>query len=299
MRPHEQIKDDLSLYVLGALPADEGAEIATHLAECDECRGEARQWHEVVDMLPLAEQVRAPAELRAELLRRIAGGAAAALAASPVVVAKRRQQADVVPLRRWWPIAALAAAASIALAFGIVRERNLRRDLVAERQATAQLRAALAEAAALAGRGDAELKRARDLLAQQEQHIASLRTALGQAEGALALLRQPGLNLVRLKQAPDARPAEGHVLITTGGKALFYAFDLAPLPPDKVYELWWITEKEGPINAGLFRPDPTGIGQVETTVPTTAGVVKAAAVTVEPHGGVPKPTGPMVLLGDV
>jgi hypothetical protein len=32
-------------------------------------------------------------------------------------------------------------------------------------------------------------------------------------------------------------------------------------------------------------------------VPADAGAIKAAAVTIEPAAGVPKPTGPMVLLG--
>ena len=55
----------------------------------------------------------------------------------------------------------------------------------------------------------------------------------------------------------------------------------------------------GPINAGAFQPDPKGNGQV-LLPPLEPGVKpKAFAVTVEPAGGVPKPTGAMVLVGAV
>jgi anti-sigma-K factor RskA len=105
---------------------------------------------------------------------------------------------------------------------------------------------------------------------------------------------------VRLSQTPDARPAEGHAILgRSAGRALFYAFDLPVVPANQTYELWWITEKEGPVNAGLFVPGPDGVGRIETTMPVEAGAIQAAAVTFEPAGGVAKPTGPMVLLGKV
>jgi len=89
------------------------------------------------------------------------------------------------------------------------------------------------------------------------------------------------------------------VSIHAARKGLLYAFDLRPVPLDKIYELWWITEKEGPVMAGLFRPDERGIGRIDVDLPTGAGRIQAAAVTIEPAGGVPKPTGPMVLVGEL
>ena len=62
------------------------------------------------------------------------------------------------------------------------------------------------------------------------------------------------------------------------GRAIVYAFDLPAVPAGKTYELWWITEKAGPVNAGLFRPDTKGIGRVEASLPADYGVIKAAAV---------------------
>lgn len=291
---HDELKDDLSLFVLGALTPEEAQAIEQHLEEgCDDCRGEMARWREVVDLMPFAAHVEAPSSLRDELMRRIGGGAAPA--ATTVAVAT---PAKVIPLRRRWPFV-FAAAAALALAYGISREVQLDTQLGEQRALVAQLQVALDRTMTNLTQGEAELKKVRDALAERERDAASLRTALAAAEGSLALLQKPGLSLVRLKQTPDAQPAEGHVLISPSGKALFYAFDLTPLPAGKVYELWWITENEGPVDAGLFQPDATGIGQIEAAVPTGAGAIKAAAVTIEPEGGVQKPTGPMVLLGNV
>ncbi len=49
----------------------------------------------------------------------------------------------------------------------------------------------------------------------------------------------------------------------------------------------------------MFRPDQRGLGRVEAALPTDAGAIQAAAVTVEPAGGMPKPTGAILLLGQV
>jgi hypothetical protein len=137
-------------------------------------------------------------------------------------------------------------------------------------------------------------------LAERENDVASLRTALSTAQESLSILQVRGLSLVALKETKDAPPAEGHVLVSPPtGRALFYAFDLPPVPPDKTYELWWITEKQGPVQAGLFHPDARGLGRVDATVPADAGAIQAAAVTIETAGGVAKPQGPMVLIGTV
>jgi anti-sigma-K factor RskA len=88
------------------------------------------------------------------------------------------------------------------------------------------------------------------------------------------------------------------MLVNAGERrALLHVFGVPPLPEEKVYELWWITEKSGPVEAGLFRPDEAGLSQIRAVLPADLGNIQAAAVTVEPAGGVPKPTGPIVLYG--
>lgn len=291
---HDEIKEDLPLFVLGGLTPAEAAEIERHLTEdCADCQAEIEQWREVMAAIPLAagEEERPPEALRGELLRRLH---------DPAAMVAEPRRAEVIPLRpSRLPLVALAAAAVLALVWGLSRDTVWRSQLTSEQQVVAQLRSALNQATTNAAQSEAELKKVRDQLAARDSDLASLRASVAAAQESLALIRGPGLSLVRLKQTADAKPAEGHVLISPSGKALFYAFDLGPLPAGKVYELWWITEKEGPVNAGLFRPDANGLGQVDTTTPTAAGAIKAAAVTIEPEGGVSKPTGPMVLIGNI
>ncbi len=218
----------------------------------------------------------APADVRGRLFDRVRG-------ASPAAKVARRRLGWQTPL---------AAAAALLLATLAYREIGFR----AERTHTGQTLAALQRA--LTAR-ESDLATANAALAEKERDATSLRAALAAAEESLAVVQQRGLTLVSLKETKDSPPAQGHILLSPPtGRALFYAFDLPQVPDDKVYELWWITEKDGPVRAAIFHPDEQGVGRVEAAVPESSGAIQAAAVTVEVAGGVAKPQGPMVLIGN-
>lgn len=273
---HEEIQADLSLFALDALEPAERVAIEAHLASgCAACERELASWREVVGTMALAGQDTPPPDLKPALLQRLQ---------SP------SRRGKVVSFPRWTLIP-LAAAAAVLLVLAVVRDMGMRNHFDRQQQLVANLRDQLATA-------QDHLQRFREQLAAKEKDATALRAALGTAEQSLAVLQAPGLLMVHLKETPKGQPAEAHALISTDtGRALFYAFDL-PQPPDGMaYELWWITEKEGPVNAGVFQPDSKGLGRVEARVPGDAGTIQAATVTIEPAAGVPKPTGPMVLLG--
>lgn len=276
MMSHDDLRADLPLYALGALDPEEQREIARHLAGgCDECARELRAWNEVVGMVPLEGPDAAPPDLKAKLIERVRGGSA------PSKVARRRIG---------WALP-LAAAALALLALNVYREIGWRAERARQAEVVATVQRELT-----AARGD--LAKVSAALAEREADVGALRTALAKAEESLSIVQARGLTLVALKETKDAPPAEGHVLLSAPtGRALFYAFDLPQVAPDKTYELWWITEMEGPVQAGLFKPDARGLGRVEASMP--AGAIQAAAVTVERAGGVPKPQGPMVLIGSL
>lgn len=284
MANHEDIKLDLSLYALGSLDPDEQRTIEQHLADgCAECAAELQAWRDVVGLVPLEVYAAGAPDLKGQLLQRVRAGAGTA-AASPAARVARRRIGWAMPL---------AAAALALLAIATYREIGWRADADRLARRVADLQQAL-------NRTSGDLDRIRTVLADREQDVAALRSALAQAEASASILHSRGLNLVALKETKDAPPAAGHVLLSPPtGRALFYAFDLPQVPNDKTYELWWITEKDGPVQAGIFRPDARGIGRIEATLPTNAGAIQAAAVTVEAAGGVAKPQGPMVLLGAV
>ena len=77
------------------------------------------------------------------------------------------------------------------------------------------------------------------------------------------------------------------------------AFDsLPPTAADRVYQLWVIPPGAGaaPISAALLELYPDGRA-IALGAPGSAARVGTVAVTLEPAGGVPSPTGEMIVLG--
>jgi anti-sigma-K factor RskA len=58
-----------------------------------------------------------------------------------------------------------------------------------------------------------------------------------------------------------------------------------------------VPQTGNPVNADVFNTRPDGTYTIEVSVPEQLNALKAAAVTVEPAGGVPQPTGPFALVG--
>jgi anti-sigma-K factor RskA len=275
---HEDLYDDLPLLALGTLDPDERRALEQHLASgCARCQDELKNWHAVVGLLPLAADEADAPDLKPRLLQRLRPAA---------------RSAKVIPLRRSW-VLPLATAAVLLLAIGTIREVRVQHTMAEQGAELAGMRAKLQAA-------ELNFQRAAVSLADKEKNVAELRTALAAAQGALGVLQSPGLQLVHLTQTPDAQPAEAHALLSPDAqRALFYAFDLPPVAAGKAYELWWITEKEGPVRAGVFLADQNRLARLDSTIPAGVGAIQAAAVTIEPAAGVAKPTGPMVLLGKV
>jgi hypothetical protein len=148
---------------------------------------------------------------------------------------------------------------------------------------------------------DARLRRQREELRSQSVELSS-RLATAEKDLARKDLR------ARVVESDDVR------LLYLGGKdpqpgaraKLFWsekakrgvivAGNLAPLPPDKQYELWVFSEGK-PVPAGVFDADPAGRAVFESPDLSSVASAQNFAVTVEPRGGVPQPTGPIVLIG--
>jgi len=90
---------------------------------------------------------------------------------------------------------------------------------------------------------------------------------------------------------------QGKVFYHPARGLLFYAANLPELPAGKTYQLWLVPAQGSPISAGIFQTDPAGNGEVILPHLPAGVEAKAFAVTVEPEGGVPQPTGPKVLVG--
>jgi anti-sigma-K factor RskA len=75
---------------------------------------------------------------------------------------------------------------------------------------------------------------------------------------------------------------------------------IAGLPPagtGKTYQLWAVTP-DAKVPMGTFEPDPKGMAVLDGTRKAPMKPM-AAAVSLEPAGGMPQPTGPIVMLGNL
>ena len=127
-----------------------------------------------------------------------------------------------------------------------------------------------------------------------ESEVATLR----ESAGFQTLVFQPGSRMTHLAAEEIARGSDACIVWNPhSGEAVLVAAGLAPPPEGKAYELWVISGGLPPIPAGVFRVDEGG--KVVFRMPPLREVsgVKAFAVTLEPEGGTPSPTGPRVLTG--
>jgi anti-sigma-K factor RskA len=70
------------------------------------------------------------------------------------------------------------------------------------------------------------------------------------------------------------------------------------VPTDKDYQLWVIKDNK-PISAGVFAVNDTksNFFKIENLAVTNPKEIGAFAVTLEPKGGMPSPTGDMYMMG--
>jgi anti-sigma-K factor RskA len=112
----------------------------------------------------------------------------------------------------------------------------------------------------------------------------------------MAVLAAPDLTRIDLAGQPRAPEARGRALWSRNRGMVFTSSDLPAAPSDRVYQVWVVTAK-GPVSAGLLAPDASGrttqMFQTAADIPPPVAV----AVTLEPSGGVPAPTGEMYLVG--
>src|SRR5919198_1268706 len=157
----DDVRELLELYALGALDADEHAEVAAHLASCPTCQRLADELAEVAHALPqalaAASPLRIPADAKARLLQSLSAltpaeassgdldivhdGAAPPPTPAPLA-SGQTSGIGTAPQRRWsrwWRprtlgtlaatlIAVLALGWGVQLSFALARERALRAE---------------------------------------------------------------------------------------------------------------------------------------------------------------------------
>lgn len=92
------------------------------------------------------------------------------------------------------------------------------------------------------------------------------------------------------------------VIRSKGMRAILHISNLPLIPADKDYQLWVIRDQK-PVNAGVFHVAVEKAGgdlyRIDNLVEADRKRINAFAVTLEPKGGLPQPSGKMYLLGSI
>ncbi|MEO8130141.1 MAG: anti-sigma factor [Bryobacteraceae bacterium] len=127
--------------------------------------------------------------------------------------------------------------------------------------------------------------------------LTVLRQRADQGLQLAAFLASPDVRLVKLRGTEGGGKATGQVLISGGGRILLFTGDLPALPAGREYQLWML-RSSGPaiVSAGVFRSSDRK-AEFQVADPALLNSLTSFAVTEEPAGGSPKPTGHKLLIG--
>ncbi len=287
---HQAIKDLLPLAALDRLEPDEARTLQEHLrAGCDECEAELRELREAAASLALSlEQESFEEGSEDRIWDRLEARLHEAVAQPDRPTAREADSARRPARGRvgaWRAATAVMAAGIVGIAIyaGQIRDR-LRRANENHQQEIAAMDSRIASMRA-------ELTRAR-------VEVGTLQRVLGDRIRLEKVLSAPDLRLTRLAPLAPAPGAGAIVAVSATNKAaVFQAAGLPATPPGKTYELWWITKEHGPVAAGLFQAEDGRPVVAPVLLPPPGEHVLLSAVTLEPAGGVSKPTGAMYLKG--
>jgi anti-sigma-K factor RskA len=262
---HNELRELTGAYALGMLTDDERLALEGHLRECQACAAEVRETINATTALGVGvPQIDPPPSLRARVL-------ATATAERPAVMPRATPRTTSTTLPYW--LAAAASIAAVALGLYAMNLRTRIQDL------EGRLRVATA---------------ATDSMQKQ---LVVLKADADDAQRRYSILTAPDVRRIDLAGVPPAANASAQAFWSPTQGLLLAGTNLPTLPAGRVYQLWMVTPEQAALGIALVTPDAGG--RVTTITPTPQGVTRLAAiaVTVEPAGGSPSPTGEKVLMG--
>lgn len=265
-------------YVLGELAPQERLEIERHLRECAECSADVAELTLVMQGLAGAVD---PVTPRPALKQRVLEA-----------LSRERQEGTV------------DAAADVS---GARRDRRTWGGARPLRQAQGWLAAAAAIVIlVLGGALYLSVERGRRIasgLQRAESDATDLQRRLddfaGQTDLALSILTAGDMRRIDLAGSDASRNSAARAYWSPTRGLLVVADRLPVPPPGRIYQVW-IIGGGGPVSAGLLGAQRTGRGML--VAPPPGGVSSGPitiAVTDEPPGGLPSPTGMKHFIGSL
>jgi len=254
---HDAWLESAALYVIDAMTAEERRVFESHLRSCAECQAEVASLEGVDEALASAVPQIDPP---AALRDRVMAG----------IRPKAEPRGSTGPAQ-WLP---LAASLALGVGLGGYAYSLQERIVVLEDQLTAAQRAAA------------------DTLARAD---ATQRT-LQATQSHLDVLTAPDSTRVALAGQAPAPGASGRADWSRARGLAVSLENLPPLQPGRTYQVWLLTAGM-PVSAGLLTPDAAGRSTGVYAVPQAGVMPTGIALTEEPEGGLPQPTGQPILVG--
>ena len=264
-------RDLFLLYAADALDPAEREELRRHLSGgCVACAGHLAEAEATWASVALGLEPAVPAAaVRQALMDRVASAV------------RPQAGSGSLPWRSVFSAAAAAAIVAAAVTYAAVVRQ--------ERQALAVAR--------LTYNTDARAVLLQSALADRDQTVEQLRRKLSGQQDLVAALEDPSARLIELAGAAQKAASARLVWNPTAGRSVLLATGLAPPPAGRTFELWFITADQRKVRAATFDPDAGGSAVLAVAVPSGLPPLAVAAVTDEPAGGSPAPTGAIQLAG--
>jgi anti-sigma-K factor RskA len=267
--------EDLALYAMQALSADEMAVVAAALRDNAQAQQELARIQSDLALLALStEQQPAPAGAFDRLKARMREDTpATTVAAQPVPTAMPPMTDtayETAPAARrrskWTVFTPWAIAAALAIACSILGYR---------------------------------VSSMNDALDGESRLVSNLAAKASHAQQVLEVLNAPDAQRVTLTAAKTAPAPTAHtVYLAERGALVMEASHLKPVPPGKAYELWVIPANgAAAVPAGTFLPNSEGYASLVLPSLPSGVQAKAFGITIENAAGSATPTLPIVLSG--
>ncbi|HKC94104.1 MAG TPA: anti-sigma factor [Nitrospira sp.] len=333
---HEELEEAVPLYATGALDRAERQALEAHLLSgCQSCHNALKEYQSVASLLPFGlTPMQAPRALKAKIM---AARNPDPLAIDSVVKEPLRPSLEpgewlnhlfppIVPARSFslpWAIGFatllivglggyLAWTYSVQLSEDASKIRQLEGSLLEQTTRITSLQRevntrdrVLAEMQVDAQRKTNDVLDLKGQLMEREVELETARAELTAAmrgkipqDELAGLLRRPDTKVVTLAGADVAKQASAVLLYNPiTQKIWLYSAHLPECPKGTAYQLWAIDQT--PVSVGIFHWDAGQTTQLLVKRLPDFEKAKKFAVSLEPAGGRPQPSGPIYLIGQV
>jgi hypothetical protein len=329
---HQELEEAVPLYAAGSLDRAERQALEAHLLSgCQSCHSALKEYQSVASLLPFGlSPVQAPRALKSKIMtarenpmvdgllkdtgrRSLEPGEWMNHLFPPIAPARSltlpwaigMTSVLVISVAGYfiWTYATQLAddAAKIQRLEATVQEQSanitgLKRDLSVRERSLAELQLDVQRKAYDALELKSQLMdREVELETTREQLTAVTRGKIPQDEFA-ALLRRPDATVVSLTPSDMAKGASAVLLYNPDTRKVWlYSANLPECPSGTAYQLWAIDQK--PVSVGTFHIDSGEMAHLLVKRLPEFEQARKFAVSLEPAGGRPQPSGPIYLIG--